>query len=108
MLNFWHPSLLNIIQASVWQRILAYQNTIIPEPFAKEGTLHIITGAGSPCLVWAWGQQHESGREQLRSGCTHSGLCALGSWSVPTAIVRSRELAADSFCYNRHSFETAP
>jgi hypothetical protein len=39
------------MQASVWPRILTYQNTMIPQPFAKEVTLHdIIMGQPAQAL----------------------------------------------------------
>jgi hypothetical protein len=53
VLKSWHPSFLNIMHASVWQRRSVYHSTIIPEPCAKQVTLHghsFLQGRPAQCL----------------------------------------------------------
>lgn len=81
--EIWHPSLLNIIHASVWQWVLPYQNTIIPKYSAKESLyMGILIEASSLCLIWAWRWKQDSGHQQLAL-CLHplTAMC-LGSLSM--------------------------
>ena len=74
MPNSWLPSLLNIIQASVWQRILAYQSTIIPSLLPRRSLyMDIIMGQLAHALIGPEGNGRRLAGSSWRSSCTPLG-----------------------------------
>ena len=105
VLKSWHPSFLNIIHASVLQGVLAYQNTIIPKPSAKEslymGILRRGGEDGRDCAHFSLEVTAENGHQHLQI-CLHplTAMCPGELVRAPSPVEAAENFTADSYPLN--------
>lgn len=107
MLKSWHPSFLNIIHVSMWQGVLAYQNTIIPQTLCQGGhfTWAYLLGQPAHASFEPGGNIRRMDISSLRFACTRWRPCALESLSVLRLKWKQQKfLLLTAAAWNVHSF----